>query len=74
MRQRPRPYFLVAEAVFVYLREQEVKAALARIAGNFPRARIALDTAGLPAIVGGNQDFARGKMAAHFPSASEDPD
>jgi O-methyltransferase involved in polyketide biosynthesis len=45
VRQSPGPYFFVAEAVFVYLEEREVKAALAQIRGNFPYARIAFDTA-----------------------------
>jgi len=73
VRQSPGPYFFVAEAVFVYLREPEVKAALARIADAFPSASIALDTASRKAIMGGNKDFVRRKMAARFAWSCEDP-
>src|SRR3984893_7314491 len=38
------PYFFVAEGVLVYLPEEQVMAALARIAAQFPGALIALDT------------------------------
>jgi O-methyltransferase involved in polyketide biosynthesis len=40
----PGPYFFVAEGVLVYLPEEQVMAALARIAARFPGALIALDT------------------------------
>jgi len=73
IRQSPGPYFFVAEAVFVYLREPEVKAALTQIAARFPGALIALDTASLRAITGGNKDFVRRKMAARFAWACDDP-
>jgi len=73
VRQSPGPYFFVAETVFVYLPPTEVKAALAQIARNFPAMRIALDTCGLKAIIGGNKDFVRRKMAARFAWACEDP-
>ena len=42
--QSQGPYFFVAEGVLVYLPEEAVMAALARIAGRFPGALIALDT------------------------------
>jgi len=73
VRESPGPYFFVAETVLVYLREQEVKDALAQIARNFPAMRIALDTASLRATTGGNKDFARRKAAARFVWACEDP-
>jgi O-methyltransferase involved in polyketide biosynthesis len=38
------PYFFVAEGVLVYLPEDQVTAALARIAARFPGALVALDT------------------------------
>jgi O-methyltransferase involved in polyketide biosynthesis len=50
VRQSPGPYCFVAEGVFIFLTEPEVKAALAQIARNFPRASIAFDTATLKAI------------------------
>jgi O-methyltransferase involved in polyketide biosynthesis len=73
VRHSPGPYFFVAEAVFVYLRERQVRAALAQIAGNFACANIAFDTASLKMINGGNKDFARQKIAARFEWACEDP-
>jgi O-methyltransferase involved in polyketide biosynthesis len=73
VRQSPGPYFFVAETVFVYLKEQEVKAALAQIAGNFPCVNIAFDTTSRRAVDGGNKDHARRKMAARFAWACEDP-
>jgi hypothetical protein len=43
------------------------------IAGNFPGASVALDTASARAIAGGNKDFVRRKMAARFTWACDDP-
>ncbi|MGO9640931.1 MAG: class I SAM-dependent methyltransferase [Candidatus Acidiferrales bacterium] len=73
VRQSPGPYFFVAEAVFIYLTEQEVRAALAQIAGNFPGVSIAFDTATLKAINHENKDHARRKLEARFAWACEDP-
>ena len=73
VRQSPGPYFFVAEAVFVYLEEREVKAALAQIMDNFPYASFAFDTDSRKAIDGGNKDFARRKLPARFAWACEDP-
>ena len=42
--QSQGPYFFVAEGVLVYLPEEQVMAALARIAARFPGALIVLDT------------------------------
>jgi O-methyltransferase involved in polyketide biosynthesis len=44
VRQSPGPYFLVAEAVLMYLEENQVRAALGGIARAFPGARLAFDT------------------------------
>jgi O-methyltransferase involved in polyketide biosynthesis len=73
VRQSPGPYFFVAEAVFIYLKEQEVKAALAQIAGNFPCVKIAFDTTSRRAVEGANKDHARRKLGARFTWACEDP-
>jgi O-methyltransferase involved in polyketide biosynthesis len=73
VRQSPGPHFFVAETVFVYLKEQEVKAALAQIAENFPGMNMALDTASRRAVDGGNQDHAQRKLAARFAWACDDP-
>jgi O-methyltransferase involved in polyketide biosynthesis len=40
----PGPYFFVSDGVLVYLREEEVTGALARIAAWFPDSRLAFDT------------------------------
>jgi len=73
VRESPGPYCFVAEAVFIYLTEPEVKAALAQIAANFPRLSIAFDTATLMGINHENKDHARRKLAARFAWACEDP-
>ena len=73
VRQSPGPYFFVSEAVFIYLTEPEVKAALAQIAANFPRASIAFDTATLKGISHENKDHARRKLGARFSWACQDP-
>jgi O-methyltransferase involved in polyketide biosynthesis len=73
VRQSPGPYCFVAEAVFIYLTEPEVKAALAEIAANFPRVSIAFDTATLNAVKHENKDHARRKLEARFAWACEDP-
>jgi O-methyltransferase involved in polyketide biosynthesis len=73
VRRSPGPYFLVAETVFVYLEEAQVKDALGQIANGFPQVTIALDTVGRRAVDIGNKDFAKRKMAARFQWACEDP-
>jgi len=73
VRRSPGPHCFVAEAVFIYLTEPEVKAALAQIAANFPGASIAFDTATLTAIRHENKDHARRKLAGRFAWACEDP-
>ena len=73
VRQSPGPYFFVAEAVFIYLQEQEVKAVLAQVAENFPGANIAFDTTSRHAVNGANKDHARLNMAARFAWACDDP-
>jgi O-methyltransferase involved in polyketide biosynthesis len=73
VRQSPGPYCFVAEAVFIYLTEPEVKAALAQIAANFPRISIAFDTATLKAVSHENKDHARRNLEARFAWACENP-
>jgi O-methyltransferase involved in polyketide biosynthesis len=73
VRQSPGPYCFVAETVFMYLTEQEVRAALAQIAGNFPGASIAIDTATRRAIDHENKDHARLKLGGRFAWACKDP-
>ena len=73
VRQSPGPYFLVAETVLVYLKEEEVKVALAQIAGSFPCVKIAFDTMSRKAIDHANIDHARRKLAARFAWACDAP-
>jgi O-methyltransferase involved in polyketide biosynthesis len=73
VRQSPGPYCLVAEAVFMYLTEQEVRASLSQIAGHFPGATIAFDTANRMAIEHGNKDHASRNLDAYAAWACEDP-
>ena len=73
VRQSPGPYCFVAEAVFIYLTEPEVKAALAQIAANFPGATLAFDTAARKGIDRVNKDHARRNLAARFAWACEAP-
>jgi O-methyltransferase involved in polyketide biosynthesis len=73
VRRSPPPYFLVAETVFVYLEEPQVKAALRQIAGGLPQVRIALDTVGRRAVESANRDHARRNLAARFAWACPDP-
>ncbi|HUK19489.1 MAG TPA: class I SAM-dependent methyltransferase [Bryobacteraceae bacterium] len=73
VRRSPGPYFFVAETVLIYLQQQEVKTALARIADCFPDMSVAFDTATHRAIIHGNRDFVRRKMDARFTWACDHP-
>ena len=73
VRQSPGPHYFVAETVFVYLTEQEVKAALAQIARNFPGAAVAFDTTSRRANEHTNKDHEGRKLAARFVWACEEP-
>jgi O-methyltransferase involved in polyketide biosynthesis len=74
VRRSPGPYCFVAEAVFIYFTEPEVKAALAQIVANFPGATIAFDTATRKVVDRGNKDHARRNLAARFAWACEAPE
>jgi O-methyltransferase involved in polyketide biosynthesis len=73
VRRSPPPYLVVAETVFVYLEETQVKAALTQIACGLPQATIALDTLGRRAVDSANRDHVKRKLAARFAWACEDP-
>jgi O-methyltransferase involved in polyketide biosynthesis len=73
VRQSPGPYCFVAEAVLIYLTEQQVKLALAQVAANFPLASIAFDTGTQVAVDHENKDHARRNLGARFAWACEDP-
>jgi len=72
VRRSPGPYLFVAETVFAYLAEREVKAALAQLAENFPSATLLFDTLSRRAVDGGNRDHARRKLDARFAWGCED--
>ena len=73
VRRSPGPYCFVAEAVFIYLTEPEVRAALGQIAANFPGATIAFDTTTRKGVDCMNKDHARRNLAARFAWACEAP-
>ena len=67
------PYFFVADGVLAYLPEEEVMAALARIAGQFPGALIALDTYPRQILDRQHRLAARKGIAARWAWARDDP-
>jgi O-methyltransferase involved in polyketide biosynthesis len=67
------PYFFVADGVLVYLPEEEVMTALARIAGRFPAALIALDTYPKQIFDHQHRLAARKGIAAPWAWACDDP-
>jgi O-methyltransferase involved in polyketide biosynthesis len=71
--ERPAPYFLVAEAVFLYLAEADVKRALALIAGGFPGSRIAFDTGSQRMIDDQRTRDVMSRMTARMRWACSDP-
>ncbi|HWO61942.1 MAG TPA: class I SAM-dependent methyltransferase [Umezawaea sp.] len=46
VRERPGPYFFVAEAVLIYLAEADARTAVGHVHRHFPGSRLALDTWG----------------------------
>ena len=71
--ERPGPYFFVAEGVLVYLPEQQVTAALARLAQRFPGALIALDTYPRSTYERQHKLAARKSIPARWQWAVDDP-
>lgn len=67
------PYFFVADGVLVYLPEDQVMAALGRIAGRFPGALIALDTYPRKTFDQQHRLAARKGMDARWAWACDDP-
>jgi O-methyltransferase involved in polyketide biosynthesis len=68
-----RPYFFVADGVLAYLPEEEVMAALGRIARQFPGALIALDTYPKQILDRQHRLAARKGIAARWAWACDDP-
>jgi O-methyltransferase involved in polyketide biosynthesis len=73
VRQTPGPYFFVAEAVLAYLPEDLVIPALARIAGQFPGALVALDTVTRRTAERQHRVAAKRNLAARLAWACDDP-
>jgi O-methyltransferase involved in polyketide biosynthesis len=71
--QSQGPYFFVAEGVLVYLPQDQVMAALARIAARFPGALIALDTYPRQTFDQQHKLAARKGMDARWAWACDDP-
>jgi len=69
----PGPYFFVAEGVLVYLPEDQVMAALARIAQRFPGALVALDTYPRRTFEQQHRMAGRKGIAARWAWACDDP-
>jgi O-methyltransferase involved in polyketide biosynthesis len=70
---RPGPYFFAAEGVLVYLPEEQVTAAIARLAQRFPGALIALDTYPRSTYERQHQLAARKNIPARWQWAVDDP-
>jgi O-methyltransferase involved in polyketide biosynthesis len=73
VERSPGPYFFVAEGVLVYLPEDQVTAALSRIARRFPGAMVALDTYPRRSFEHQYRMAARKGMAARWAWACDDP-
>ncbi len=73
VEQSPGPYFFVAEGVLVYLPEDQVTAALSRIAQRFPGAMVALDAYPRRSFEYQYRMAARKGMDARWQWACDDP-
>jgi O-methyltransferase involved in polyketide biosynthesis len=71
--QSQGPYFFVAEGVLVYLPEDQVRQTLARIAGRFPGALVALDTYPRPSFDRQHKMAAKQDIPARWAWACDDP-
>jgi O-methyltransferase involved in polyketide biosynthesis len=70
---RPGPYFFAAEGVLVYLPEQQVTAALARLAQRFPGALVALDSYPRATLDRQHKLAARKNIPARWAWSCDDP-
>lgn len=70
----PGPYLFLIEAVLLYLKETDVRRAIALIAENFPGARVVFDTAGRRMVEGQSRRTSLAtRLNAHFAWACDDP-
>jgi O-methyltransferase involved in polyketide biosynthesis len=72
-RESRGPWFIAAEAVFVYLSEAEVRSVLARVADALPNALVAFDTANRWMVNNPREHDVMSKMAARMQWACDDP-
>jgi O-methyltransferase involved in polyketide biosynthesis len=72
-KRRPGPYLLVAEAVFMYLAEADVRRALSAAGSRFPGSRIAFDTGNQQMIDYQRRHDVMSKMAARMQWACDHP-
>jgi O-methyltransferase involved in polyketide biosynthesis len=73
VRERPGPYFFVADGVLVYLTEDDVMRTLARIAEQFPGAFVAFDTYPRRTFDRQHQMAAKRNIPAQWAWACDDP-
>jgi O-methyltransferase involved in polyketide biosynthesis len=72
-KRRPGPYLLVAEAVFMYLPEADVRRALSGIAAAFPGSQVAFDTGSQQMIDYQARRDVMSRMSARMQWACEGP-
>ncbi|SHF30419.1 class I SAM-dependent methyltransferase [Streptoalloteichus hindustanus] len=72
VRSRPGPYFFAVEAVLIYLARDQVREALGLVAGNFPGARVAFETAARRMVDTQDQHDVLADMAATLRWACDD--
>ncbi|MGW6735499.1 class I SAM-dependent methyltransferase [Streptomyces sp. NPDC055013] len=73
VRASPGPYFMVAEAVLIYLDQDGVRSVFDLVADRFPGAELALETAGSRAIDRQDNHDVLGRMAARMRWRCDDP-
>jgi O-methyltransferase involved in polyketide biosynthesis len=73
VRASPGPYFFAVEAVLGFLPEPAVRQALGLIAGNFPQARVALDTVGRWMVANQDRHDSLSKVSARMAWGCDNP-
>ncbi|MFE8015650.1 class I SAM-dependent methyltransferase [Streptomyces antibioticus] len=73
VRSSPGPYFLVAEAVLIYLEEDAVRSVFDLVADRLPGARLALETAGARMVGSQDRHDVLAGMAARMRWQCDDP-
>ncbi|GAA0626443.1 class I SAM-dependent methyltransferase [Kribbella sandramycini] len=73
VEQHPGPYFFIAEAVFLYLQEDDVRGVVEQLGSTFRGSRIAFDTAGKAMVATQRSHDALKHLAAKFDWECDDP-